>query len=489
MFAWHSLHHHVSLSTTPSSLPLPPSHPYKNTYNTMDDSTMPDRDSSPLFMPQDEPEDNASPPKRGGKSNNGNGNGDGMDTDMTDVNSDHDTSGSQLNPQEPYGQGAESMALWNGINDQTATIPGVNTEPDAMDEQPPGPPRPVNTFTPINAPKPAPRSFSPLISKAERKRRRLERKGAAAAALAAANGPSNQDTAPAAVGASDLDTIDVAQPTNGPHNQNVARTTPATSDPDTIIAQRTTPSTRLVSPYEAEAAKTYNKPPNNTPMTNDDDEDTTAAVPRRNPATTPVNPYEDQAAKTYNKPPNHAPKPDDDDDHEDTIVVNTQPRPARPIPQPASTSKAAARKSSKRPPNKGLASSALGNSSRESVDLRQLAAKNSIEGKELSKKSKKRPDNATPNRFATPAGNNPSPSTPKPTEIAAAALKTLPGAYRQLDMLQTRLREDNARSRIATMGLLLSMIESGSLKIMRRGSRLERWLMERRLIMRRCWNS
>jgi hypothetical protein len=378
MFAWHPLHHHVSLSTTPSSLPLPPYH-----------------------------------------------------------------------PQEPYGQGAESMALWNGINDQTATIPGVNTEPDAMDEQPPSPPLPLNTFTPINAPKPAPRSFSPLTSKAELKRRRLEREraaaAAAAAALAAANVPSNQKVASTAQETSDPDTITVARPTNGPPNQNVARTTPATSDPDIIIAQRTTASTRTISPYEAQAAKTYDKPPNDTPQTNDDDEDTIFAVPRRNPATTPVNPYEDQAAKTYNKPPNHAPKPDDHDDHEDTIVVNTQPRPARParhIPQPASTSKAAARKSSKRPPSKGLASSALGNSSRESVDLRQLAAKNSIEGKELSKKSKKRPENATPNRFATPAGNNPSPSAPKPTEIAAAALKTLPGAYRQLDMLQTRLREE-----------------------------------------------
>jgi hypothetical protein len=221
----------------------------------MDDSTMPDRDSSPLFMPQDEPEDNASPPKRGGKSNNGNGNGDGMDTDMTDVNSDHDTSGSQLNPQEPYGQGAESMALWNGINDQTATIPGVNTEPDAMDEQPPSPPLPLNTFTPINAPKPAPRSFSPLTSKAELKRRRLEREraaaAAAAAALAAANVPSNQKVASTAQETSDPDTITVARPTNGPPNQNVARTTPATSDPDIIIAQRTTASTRTISPYEA----------------------------------------------------------------------------------------------------------------------------------------------------------------------------------------------------------------------------------------------
>jgi hypothetical protein len=340
--------------------------PYKSTHDTMDDSTMTDRDSSPLFMPQDEPEGNASHPKRGGKSSSGNGNGDSMGTDMIDVKSNHDTSESQPNPQEPYTQGAESMASSNGSNDQTATVPGLNIEPDVMDEQPPSPSPRLNSFTPINTPKPAPRSFSPLTSKAERKRRRAEKERAAAAAVAAANGPSSQDVARTALETSNPDTIVVARPANESPNQNVARTTPETSDPDTIVvAQRAKPATRPTSSYNADAPKPSNGPPNDT-----------------------------------------------------------------------------------------LASFALGNSSRESVGLRHLAARNTIVHKELERHRLK---NATLNRTTTPGAKNPSPSTPQPTKKAAAALKVLPGARRHLDKLQTRLREeqDDACDREEHLTILL----------------------------------
>jgi hypothetical protein len=428
--------------TTLCFLYLP--HPYRTGHNTMDDSIMNERDSSPLFMPQDEPEGNASLPKRGEESSSGNGNGNGMDTDMIDVRSDQDASESQPNPQEPYAQGAESMAFWHGSNNQVGASHGLKAVPEVKDGQFSGPPPPLNTntFTPITSPKPAPRSFSPLTSKAERKRRRVEREKAAAAAAAAASEPPDPTVAHTAPETSDHDITTVARPVNGTPKQDVAPTALETSDPDTIVvAQRANSATRLVSPYEAEAAKTYNKPPNDTLETSDDD-DNIIVAPRRTPATTPVSPYEAEAAKTYNRPPNDALKTSDD--NEDTIVVARRPRPGRPTIQPTSPYDAAAPKTSNAPPNEALASFALGNSSRESVGLRHLAARNTIVHKEL---KRQRIENATPNRFATPGGNNSCFSLPRPAQAqaskkAAESLKLLPGARQHLDFLQTKLREE-----------------------------------------------
>jgi hypothetical protein len=426
--------------TTLCFLSLP--YPYKNTNNTMDDSIMNERDSSPLFTPQDEPEGSASPPKRGEENSSRNGNDDGMDTDMIDIQPNHDTLESQSNPQERYAQGAESMTFWNGSNDQNGASHGSKTKPKVKDGQLPSLPAPLNTFTPINSPKPSPRSFSPLTSKAERKRRRAERERAAAAAAAAANGPPDQTVARTAPETSDPDTIVVTRPANGLPNRDIAHTTPETSDPDTIVvAQRANPATRLVSPYEAEAAKTYNKPPNDTLEPSDDD-DNIIVAPHRTPCTRPVSQYEAEAARTYNKPRNDSLETSDDD--EDTIVVARRPRPGRPTIQPASPSNAAAPKTSNRTPNDAIASFALGNSSRESVGLRYLAARNTTVHKEL---KRQRIENATPNRFATGGGDNPCfslprPASAQPSKKAAETLQLLPGARQHLDFLQVKLREE-----------------------------------------------